>query len=473
MGESNKFWRVRSVVDLLVKFEAAAPFGFRKMGVWVLLYLFSLFHVAVSFRWAVFFGKQPAAGKQLFFTPDHGLATQQYVSLEKKLMAVPTHTRFEWTLGLYRGNDLRLQAQVSSGTMKGVRHEQIEELEKINSRVIFGEIRLPVAPTRATGQGGAKERKGKLLHWAKQHNLLFVFDGGILNFEKVQPRLVSMLRPDVRSNLKGNSESEHVFALFLSFLRAFESQDAQALSLSELQEAVERTIRELEGVDHDKSRIELGEPRFCLSRYKKQRSSNDGNENKESNSLNIIVSNGVHVVATRHRGCSEIPPPMYISVGQEWESQGSMSIGGSKDVNGIGAVIFSKEPLSRRHANQWMMLDPDEMISASVVHGHLKNQKLRNPTVSNGIFIQDILLMKKCMSTACHKRKAINSARGVWGKVPSTFFVPKKLNRFSVAVVLAVCLFFVLYQYKVLKLFIVQLILWCLRKRVRRDQKSM
>ena len=77
---------------------------------------------------------------------------------------------------------------------------------------------------------------------------------------------------------------------------------------------------------------------------------------KTASSLNFVVTNGDHVVATRHRTCAEIPPSLYLSVGHEYLNSGKMIIGGSNDISGIGALLIASEPLSQQYANQWMLL---------------------------------------------------------------------------------------------------------------------
>ena len=98
-----------------------------------------------------------------------------------------------------------------------------------------------------------------------------------------------------------------------------------------------------------------------------------------ASSLNFAVTNGDHIVATRHRTCAETPPSLYLSVGRKYLNSGKMIIGGSNDVTGIGALLIDSEPLSQQYANQWMLLEPDEMISASFI----KRKKLKMDAKAN------------------------------------------------------------------------------------------
>ena len=67
---------------------------------------------------------------------------------------------------------------------------------------------------------------------------------------------------------------------------------------------------------------------------------------RTASSLNLVVTNGDHVVATRHRTCAEVPPSLYLSVGHEYMNSGNMVIGGSHDFKGIGALLIASEPFS-------------------------------------------------------------------------------------------------------------------------------
>ena len=116
-----------------------------------------------------------------------------------------------------------------------------------------------------------------------------------------------------------------------------------------------------------------------------------------------------------------IPPSLYLSVGHEYLNSGKMIIGGSNDISGIGALLIASEPLSQQYANQWMLLEPDEMVSASFIKrigGRDDSVKSRYNKMNNNNddedIATDIILMRKCLSTACQKRKSRMHGRGVW-----------------------------------------------------------
>ena len=189
---------------------------------------------------------------------------------------------------------------------------------------------------------------------------------------------------------------------------------------------------------------------------------------KTASSLNFVVTNGDHVVATRHRTCAEIPPSLYLSVGHEYLNSGKMIIGGSNDISGIGALLIASEPLSQQYANQWMLLEPDEMVSASFIKrigGGDDSMKSRYNKMNNNNddedIATDIILMRKCLSTACQKRKSRMHGRGVWASNDYWMTTPIIVLATLFLIVTCVLSF---YRSRLVKYTCVRIILWLRRK---------
>jgi hypothetical protein len=146
-----------------------------------------------------------------------------------------------------------------------------------------------------------------------------------------------------------------------------------------------------------------------------------------------------------------------------------MTIGGSKDIHGIGAIVLAREPLSQHYANQWLLIDADEMVSATLVrkarHREDSESKGGNYHVteqeSRGVTIKDVLFMKKCMSTACHKRKALAFGRGHWGQ--SNIFWSARMTWYG-TIVCAALAAYAIWRLNILKFCMVKCILWLRRK---------
>jgi glutamine amidotransferase len=133
---------------------------------------------------------------------------------------------------------------------------------KISSGIIFGHVR------------GASE--GMPVNSANTHpfgykNFMFMHNGSIDEFRsKVYPEIASRIRPELWDHIKGNTDSEHVFGLWLSYLGATEDR---AYSLEEQTEALRKTIAYLETIA-EREKIDIV--------------------------LNIGITDGVHVIATRY-----------------------------------------------------------------------------------------------------------------------------------------------------------------------------
>lgn len=107
-------------------------------------------------------------------------------------------------------------------------------------------------------------------HPFKFKRYTFAHNGGITQFHRIKRTLINLLPDDVYENIKGSTDSEHIFALFLSLL---DNTDAQ-LALEDFVETVNQTIGKV---------IEL-----C-----------DEAGIREASSLNLVISDGINTVATR------------------------------------------------------------------------------------------------------------------------------------------------------------------------------
>jgi glutamine amidotransferase len=163
----------------------------------------------------------------------------------------------------------------------------------------------------------------KFKRYCMEHN------GGICRFEKIKKRLVSVLPDDVYENIKGTTDSEYIFALLLSLIPSFERQ----LSMEELADVVTRTISLLRLMC-----IEAGVD--------------------DAMSLNLLVSDGVHTVATRYRctHCHDLPPSLYYCFGSLFgcDTQRSFSCMQGSVPN---EIVIASAPLSH-------ITDPDLITDA-------------------------------------------------------------------------------------------------------------
>ena len=151
------------------------------------------------------------------------------------------------------------------------------------------------------------------------------------------------------------------------WLEAFESKSAnkdnqhpvQQFSAAELSEAVARLVTELDAVDQDPVRGELGEKAL-----------GSGLEcGPETSGLNAVVGDGRALVVVRARACPGLlPPPLYVSIGAAWDPKRGVATAASSatpDNEGVVTVVVASEPMADALSDvaaRWESLATDEML---------------------------------------------------------------------------------------------------------------
>jgi hypothetical protein len=153
---------------------------------------------------------------------------------------------------------------------------------------------------------------------------------------------------------------------------AFESTEAMAkgkqptvqkFSAVELSEALAQLVAELDAVDQDPARGELGEKAF----------SSGLDCGPDTAGLNAAVGDGRALVIVRARACPHLlPPPLYVSIGSKWDakrgvttstpSSATPSEAGAED--GVVTAVVASEPMAAGvdDESRWESLATDEMI---------------------------------------------------------------------------------------------------------------
>ncbi|GAA5852601.1 hypothetical protein JCM9279_005525 [Rhodotorula babjevae] len=193
----------------------------------------------------------------------------------------------------------------------------------------------------------------------KQRRFLFMHNGAVGGFIDAQVRILSQLSHSARLTIQGNTDSEHVFALFLTFLDPH-GPWLRDYRPGELEAALERTVSTL---------IKVCEPaRGWLER--------DGRTVRSWLSLNIAISDGSTFLALRFAHPPERDPPSLY-----WSSVGGSALDrryrshpdGGPDVGDLPRkehdphVVVASDPMTRAKRDGWALMRPGE---DSVVDDH-------------------------------------------------------------------------------------------------------
>jgi hypothetical protein len=127
----------------------------------------------------------------------------------------------------------------------------------------------------------------------------------------------------------------------------------------ELSEAIARLVSELDAVDQDPARGELGEKAL-----------GSGLEcGPETSGLNAAVGDGRALAIVRARACPDLlPPPLYVSIGAAWDPKRGVTTAASstpRGDEGVVTVVVASEPMADAQsdvADRWESLATDEMI---------------------------------------------------------------------------------------------------------------
>ena len=152
-------------------------------------------------------------------------------------------------------------------------------------------------------------------------------NGGIPFFSKIRLSLLNILSDRSCNMIKGSTDTEHMFALFIDFMPPGSS------SVDDMIVALNQTISTIVSMC---AMAEIEKP--C--------------------SLNLTVTNGTDIIATRFRNGPENPPSLYFIYGSRFNCRDdghfcSVNVRGDKgsDMDRVGrrasSVVISSAPLSR------------------------------------------------------------------------------------------------------------------------------
>lgn len=180
------------------------------------------------------------------------------------------------------------------------------------------------AHVRAATVGGEVSRTN--CHPFTWNQFTFMHNGTIFGFDKLVRRLRQGLSDESYAQIKGSTDSEHLFSLFIDAIR-----DIANPSLDAIVTALTATIAQ---VEHLREVLQIAEPA----------------------TLNLVVSNGMCLVATRYASPGTQSNSLYFAKGDRFHcADGICAM-----ADGNRAVLVASEPLEQ--SQKWHQVAHNQMV---------------------------------------------------------------------------------------------------------------
>lgn len=185
-----------------------------------------------------------------------------------------------------------------------------------------------IAHVRAASVGDVSESN---CHPFQYKNILMAHNGGVEEFGKIKRHIREPLTDELYNWIKGQTDSEHIFALLLNNL----FHDHKSISPEAVADSFEKTFRDVKKLMADNG---ISEPAY----------------------LNMVFTNGLFLVATRYvSNPKEEPLTMYHSEGGRYVVEnGNTRLEAPQDDD--NAVLVVSEKLT--DDKDWTMLPPNHLV---------------------------------------------------------------------------------------------------------------
>ena len=192
---------------------------------------------------------------------------------------------------------------------------------KIKANCIFAHV-------RAASTGEVNEMNCHPFHY---RNFLFMHNGDIEGFEKIKRRIREQLRDEIYNHVHGQTDSEHLFALFLEI---FEREEMEETAES-IASAMEKAIKEVQKI---KKKYKITDPSY----------------------INVAVSDGNSLIALRYLSNMDMDAPtLYYSEGTGYECVDGVCRM-RRDVNERAVLVVSERLTSYR--SDWKEIPVNHML---------------------------------------------------------------------------------------------------------------
>src|SRR5215467_5675907 len=167
-----------------------------------------------------------------------------------------------WGLGFFQGGEVLLHRQPKAQPGQVDFYSRLRELR---TDVVVGHVREATV---------GKAQKQENTHPFRFRSWVFAHSGTVANFEAIKGELLESVPDFLRRNIRGTTDSEHLFHLFLAFLHDGGKLEDPNISTEEARAAMRATVAFVERLA--------------------------GGAGRGKSELNVIVTNGRILLAVRH-----------------------------------------------------------------------------------------------------------------------------------------------------------------------------
>ncbi|RAW01223.1 class II glutamine amidotransferase [Pseudochryseolinea flava] len=201
-----------------------------------------------------------------------------------------------------------------------------------NLKNLAPKIRTPcmIAHVRAASVGEVSESN---CHPFQYKNLLMMHNGGVENFERIKRKIRQPLSDELYNWIKGQTDSEHIFAYFLNELLAGQTD---IVNIEQVIQAFEKTFRALSRMMKEEG---ITEPAY----------------------LNMLVTNGLFFVATRYvSDPKEEPLTLYHSEGGRYTVEDGISQMVAPADDDQAVLVVSEKLTDDKH---WTLIPTNHFVT--------------------------------------------------------------------------------------------------------------
>jgi glutamine amidotransferase len=190
------------------------------------------------------------------------------------------------------------------------------------------------AHIRAASEGAISEANSHPFHYEQ---FLMMHNGAVPNFSKIKRRLLSLLDDELFLWIKGQTDSEHVFALLMQHFKDLRGS-TPAISTEQIKQGFQQTFEVVQGL------------------------AKEAGTDNEVSTFNMMITDGYRIFGTRYSSNPEKETrTLYYSTGSKFECQDGFSTM-VQDESGDQAVLIVSEKLNH-HTEEWTPIPPNHFIA--------------------------------------------------------------------------------------------------------------